>query len=641
MTNIILGTAGHIDHGKTALMKVLTGADLDRLKEEKQRGITIELGFASFALSGGQKIGVVDVPGHEKFIKRMVAGAGGVDLVLLVVAADDGVMPQTKEHLDICELLGIKHGLVAITKMDLAEPEWLDLVREDVARLATGTFLEGAPIIPVSALTREGIPELTGAIESIVSRIQKPSASATCFLPVDRVFSMKGFGTVVTGTLVSGAIRVGETVEVMPAGVQAKVRGVQVYNAPAEVSLAGQRTAINLQGVEKDSLRRGDVLSYPGLLRPSFRFDVRLKLLSEAPRPLKHGEQVRLHLFTALTLARVIGFEKTVVEPGATCEVQLRLSEPMVALPGARFVIRNLDATRTIGGGEILDTLPLRHRRSDHMTKEWFQALEEKDLEAVLVALALNQGTSGITKKEVGTRINAPRSEIESTWARLLAAGTLVEIGQEGERMVHRKVLQDYAQRLQDLLEALYQKDPIKPGVPVEEVRQRLGSRVPEKFFEHLLREMKEKGAITVSDVTVSLAGRQIALSPAQARLREAIVEALERCALSPLMLRELSSQFSASPEEIKKLLELLVKEGKVLKIDEELYFFREPVIELRKKLVDHLATHKEITPAGFKEMAGVSRKFAIPLLEHFDREKVTIRVGDKRLLRDRKAARG
>jgi len=325
MTQIILGTAGHIDHGKTALMKALTGIDLDRLKEEKERGITIELGFTSLALSSNLRIGVVDVPGHEKFIKRMVAGAGGIDIVILVVAADDGVMPQTREHLDICQLLNIKHGLIAVTKIDLVEPEWLELVKDDINQLTKGTFLEGAPIIPVSTITGEGIPQLISVLENIAPEIDKKSSDGLCFLPVDRVFTIKGFGTVVTGTLISGGIKVGETLEVLPVGLPVKVRGLQVYNNTVETSLAGQRTAINLQGVEKGSLKRGDILSHPDILKPSHRFDVRLRILSDVPQPLKHGDLIRLHLFTAQTTARIISYAGNILKPGGLYYAQLRL----------------------------------------------------------------------------------------------------------------------------------------------------------------------------------------------------------------------------------------------------------------------------------------------------------------------------
>jgi len=348
MTQLILGTAGHIDHGKTALMKALTNVDLDRLKEEKARGITIELGFASLALPSNLRLGIVDVPGHEKFIKRMISGAGGVDIVVLVVAADDGVMPQTREHLDICQLLNIRTGLVAITKVDLVDSEWLELVQEDITQIVKGTFLEGNPIIPVSTVTGEGIPQLVSAIENIARTIDKRFSKGLCFLPVDRIFTMRGFGTVVTGTLISGEIKVGNTIEILPSGIQAKVRKIQVHNNAVETSLGGQRTAVNLQGIEKGSLKRGDILSHPDTLRPSYRFDVRLKLLTDAPHPLKHGDQVRLHIFTAQTLARIICYEEGMLEPGGTYHVQLRSSDPIVTIPGARFIIRNPDATRTL-----------------------------------------------------------------------------------------------------------------------------------------------------------------------------------------------------------------------------------------------------------------------------------------------------
>ncbi|HWR97596.1 MAG TPA: selenocysteine-specific translation elongation factor, partial [Candidatus Methanoperedens sp.] len=363
MSHLIIGTAGHIDHGKTTLVRALTGIDTDRLKEEKERGITIELGFAHLDLPGLPPAGIVDVPGHEKFVHHMVAGAAGIDLVLLVVAADEGIMPQTREHLDICRLLGVTQGIVVLTKADLVEAEWLALVSQDVTAYLAGSFLEGAPLVPVSSTTGRGIPELRAAIAARLATVPPRAASGLPRLPIDRVFTMKGFGTVVTGTLVAGRLDVGDAVEVLPARVESRIRGIQVYGAAVESARAGQRTAINLPGVEKAAIERGNVLTRPGLLEPSYLMDARLSYLRSASRPLANRTRVRLHLGTSEILARVILLGRAELAPGEEAMVQLRLEAPGVALPRDRFVIRGYSPVVTLGGGELVDTRPAKHRQ--------------------------------------------------------------------------------------------------------------------------------------------------------------------------------------------------------------------------------------------------------------------------------------
>ena len=637
MTNIILGTAGHIDHGKTALIKVLTGVDLDRLKQEKERGITIELGFTSLSLPGKQRVGVVDVPGHEKFIKRMIAGAGGIDLVMLVVAADDGVMPQTKEHLEICELLNIQAGLIALTKIDLVEPEWVELIKDDLKKLVKGSFLQGAPIVPVSAITGEGLPLLLSTLEVLVTKIKKTYADGLCFLPVDRVFTMKGFGTVVTGTLISGRIKAGETLEVLPVGLHAKVRGIQVHNAQVETVLAGQRTAINLQGVEKSSLKRGDTLSHPGLLTPSSRFDVRLKVLSSTPHPIKHGDDIRFHLFASQTLARVISYEGNILDPGGNYFVQLRFAEPLVTIPGARFVGRNLDASRTIGGGEILDPHPQRHRRNDPNTKVWFKTLQKRNLEAILIALSLTNGVKGISKQEALRRITATQNEIEKTWEELLKTKILVEMNPETHHALHKDTFLKYEQKLKTLLKEFHQNNPLKAGLPLEEARQRLGTEVSEELYKYLIQEMKAKGGVEISKVTIQQAGHKVSLNTDQIRLKGEIEAQFRTYGLTPPTVRELAGRLSVSPEELKNLIGLLEKDGVLIKVKDDLYFFKDQIGALKQRLISFLGKNKELTPGDFKELTGATRKYVIPLLEYFDRQKVTMRKGDVRLLRERR----
>ncbi|MBN2466959.1 MAG: selenocysteine-specific translation elongation factor [Deltaproteobacteria bacterium] len=637
MSQIILGTAGHIDHGKTALIKALTGIDLDRLKEEKERGITIELGFASLSLAFHQTIGVVDVPGHERFVKRMVAGAGGIDIVLLVIAADDGVMPQTREHFDICQLLGIKRGLIAVTKTDLVEPEWLELVKDDITRLVRGTFLENAPIVPVSSVTGEGIPHLLSALEQIVPAIAEKRTDGFCFMPIDRIFTMKGFGTVVTGTLLSGTITVGDTVEVLPNGYSAKVRGIQVYNAAVETSLAGQRTAVNLQGLEKASLKRGDILSYPDELRPTNRLDARLELLPGAPYPLKHGGGVRLHLFTMQTPARIISYEGNILEPGGSYFVQFRFPEPVVSIPGARFVVRNLDATRTVGGGQILCCHPPRHRRNDPATLRWFRVLQDKDVAIAITTLATVCGHMGITQKELLRQVDVPVQELDATWQDLLNKKLIVEIAPDSHRIIHHETLLAYERNVETILKAFHHNNPLKPGMLLEETKHRSGLDGYDKFFDFLIQTMQRNRILTITGDTIRHASHAISLTPEQTKLKAEITSLLTTHGLTPPTFRDLVTNCKVSPGEVKNLLELMSKEKTVTKINEDLFFAQSHIAELTKKVVQHLKVCKELTPASFKEMTGISRKYLIPLLEYFDKEKITIRIGDKRILRERK----
>jgi len=639
MSTIILGTAGHIDHGKTSLIKALTDEDLDRLKEEKERGITIELGFGSLSLSSNDRIGIVDVPGHEKFIRRMVAGAGGIDIVLLIVAADDGVMPQTKEHLDICQLLGIKHGLVAITKKDLVDAEWLELVEQDVAELVENTFLENRPIIPVSANTGEGIPELVAAIESLIPEVSPRPAEGPCFLPIDRIFTIKGFGTVVTGTIIAGTARVGESLEILPQKLRAKVRGIQVHGASVEKSVAGQRTAINLQGIEKRGLDRGDVLAHPDAFKSSYRFDAQLTVLPEAPHPLRHGDRVRLHLFTSTTVARIISYGDGTLYPGGSYPIQFRLEDPLCSIPGARFVIRTINATRTIGGGIILDTEPPRHRRKDPATREWFGTLQSSDLKNSITALAQGAQAQAITKEEIRRRVNAPAPAIATTWDQLKHAGILVEIHPEGQQAVHRKVVDAYEQKLSEMLAAFHDRNPLKAGIPLKEAEQQLEKGVAPRFFDFLVHHMMQKGIVEAHGNSLRLSQHTISLSPRQTELKKNLSETLDAHGLTPSTVNDLTKSFDVPRSDLINLLELLVKDGILVKVKDDLYFSSRAISDLIDSIVKYLQQHDELTPGSLKEMTGISRKYAIPLLEYLDREKITIRVGDKRVLRERKSS--
>ena len=412
MKQIILGTAGHIDHGKTSLVKAMTGIDTDRLKEEKERGITIELGFAYMDLPNGQRLGIIDVPGHERFIKNMVAGASTIDLVALIIAADEGVMPQTREHLDICTLLGIKKGLVALTKIDLVEEDWLDLVQEDIKEFLKGTFLEGAPILPVSSVTGQGISELTAVLERLSGEVEERSSAGIFRLPVDRVFTMRGFGTVITGTTMSGSLSVGEQVYIYPQEIQAKVRGIQVHNQDTEQVRAGLRTAINLQGIEKATVNRGDVVASPLSLYPTRLLDIQVRLLKSIPRPLKNRSQIRFHSGTNEILGRVILLESEEIKPGESQFCQIRFGEPVALLPGDLAVIRSYSPVQTIGGAEVLNVKPGKHKRFNPEVIHQLQVLQSGSDSEKVALQVLQSGATGVSRQNLGQVLPLPPEKV-------------------------------------------------------------------------------------------------------------------------------------------------------------------------------------------------------------------------------------
>ena len=634
MKKIILGTAGHIDHGKTTLMKALTGVDLDRLKEEKERGITIELGFTSLTLPGGQRIGIIDVPGHEKFIKNMVAGVGGIDVVVLVIAADEGVMPQTREHLDICRLLAIKRGLIALTKTDLVDEEWLALVQEDVRQFVQGTFLEQEPIIALSAATGKGIPELLSALDAIVADIKERPSSGTLRLPIDRVFTMKGFGTVVTGTLMAGAVSLGDEVEVLPAGVRAKVRGIQVHNESVETVGAGVRTAINLQGTEKSQIERGEVLTAPGTAVPTRRVDAWIDYLAAAPRPLKHRTIIRFHSGTAEVMGevRVLGADELL--PGQSGFIQLLLEQPVVLFPHDRYVLRSYSPVDTIGGGEILDNLPPRHKRTDETVAERLKIIQQGDQGKALAVFCKEAGLKGLTAAQIQARLGLDTSRQQALVEKLLAAGQVAVFSREPLLVADPQAISELEQLVQQELKDFHAKNPLKVGMLREELRARLPYATSEKLFSPVIEKLVEKNKIGSAKEYLFLAGRSPVLQDAQKDLQKKILDACQKGALAPPTVKELAEKLSVAEKVLLSMLEIAVREGLLVKVSEELYVASPALNKLTNDVISYLEKNGEITTQGFKELTGLSRKFMIPLFEYLDKAKVTVRIGDKRVLR-------
>lgn len=632
MKQVILGTAGHIDHGKTSLIKALTGIDTDRLKEEKQRGITIELGFAHLTLPSGQRVGIVDVPGHEKFVKNMVAGATGIDLVALVIAADEGVMPQTREHLEICQLLNIRHGLVILTKIDMVESDWLEMVREDVTEYLAETFLAGAPILEVSSLTGQGVKELLQTLDRMIEEIPERDSGYFFRLPVDRVFTMKGFGTVITGTTISGKIRTGEEITIYPQKVHSKVRGIQVHNLEAEEARAGLRTAINLQGVEKAQIERGNILATRDSLRNTYMLDVFLDLLPDAARKLKNRARVRFHTGTSEIMSTVILLDRDELEPGDACYAQLRLQEPTAVIPQDRYILRSYSPVRTIGGGEILNALPRKHKRFSDPVLAELGILKNGDRKQRIEQFILTGRIRGLDRGELQFLTNSSKKAFEDNIKDLLAQKTVAQYIKDPPTYIHSRIKEKNREELLQALDRYHRKNPLKPGLQKEELRsQSFGSFNP-RLFQHVLEELTRGGEIVQEQEVVRLKDHKVMLARDQEKARTRIEEVYLKGALQPPYFKELKDKLGI--ETGKDVLETMVNEGLLIKVKEDLYFHRQPLQDLKSRLVDFLKDNSEITTPQFKEMTGASRKYTIPLLEYFDKTRLTVRVGDSRILR-------
>jgi selenocysteine-specific elongation factor len=634
MKRVVLGTAGHIDHGKTTLIKALTGVDCDRLKEEKERGITIELGFTSMALPSGSEISIVDVPGHEKFVHHMVAGATGLDLVALVIAADEGIMPQTREHLDICKLLRVKKGLVALTKIDLVEKDWLDLVKEEIQEFVRGTFLDGAAIVPLSSTTGEGLPAFLAEVDRLAKEVEERSPEGLFRLPIDRVFTIKGFGTVVTGTIISGTASIGDTLEVLPSGLESKVRGIQAHGKPVESATAGLRAGINLQGLEKGDIDRGNVLVLSQTLKPTAVLDVVFQLLSGSPKLLKHRTRVRLHLGTAEALGRAIPLGREEVKPGEEAFMQIRLEKPIVALPGDHFVIRSYSPLLTIGGGEVLDAFPSRHKRFSQQVKEEMEILEKgSDDEKIRVRL-LKAGPAGLSWPDLMMRTNLLPAKLKSRVETLIGTGGILRYNGDRLRYIHPQVMADLKRFCLDYLKEFHRKNPLQAGAIKEELKSKLPPQADSRLFNHILSTLTGEKKIITEKETVRLSAHTISLKEEEKDLRKKMVLLYAQGKLQPPLVKEVAAELAVSESELKPVLQLLVKEGTLVKVKEDLCFHQQAMQEMEAKLIQFLQQNKEMTPTQFKEISQVSRKFAIPLMEHFDAKKLTMRIGDKRVLR-------
>lgn len=634
----VIGTAGHVDHGKSTLVQALTGTNPDRLAEEQRRAMTIDLGFAWLTLPSGAEVSIVDVPGHEDFVRNMLAGVGGIDLALLVVAADEGVMPQTREHLEILHLLHVPRGVVALTKADLVQdPDWLDLVREEVREELAGTTLAQAEIIPVSARTGQGLPELLAALERLVAACPPPADVGRPRLPIDRAFTIAGFGTVVTGTLGGGRLTVGQEVELAPDGLRARIRGLQRHKTKIDVAEPGARLAANLSGVELAALHRGQVLTTPGWLQRTRLLDVRVQAVRQSAYRLRHNMEVELFVAASRTLARLrlvdgAGSPVDELRDGQTGWAQLQLREPVAVARGDRFVLRLPSPSATLGGGMVVDPHPRRrYRRQDHEAVARLQALASGSPRELLLQV-LSEAPLAVREAIAASELDVATAR--ETLAALLDAGEIIALRNnavpgalaEGEVLLAARTWERLRSRLIATIEEYHQAHPLRLGMPLEECRSR--ARLPEGYADLLLARALAQGDIAQTGTLVRLASHQVTLTPADERRVQALLEAFAREPFTPPSAAQAEEQVGPT------LLQYLIDTGQLVRANSEVLFSREAHAQLEALLRQQLAAQGSITVATFRDLTGASRRYALAFLEDMDQRRVTRRVGDTRVLR-------
>ncbi|MBP6963127.1 MAG: selenocysteine-specific translation elongation factor [Armatimonadetes bacterium] len=627
MKNIIVGTAGHVDHGKTTLIHALTGINTDRLREEQERGMTIDLGFASLTLPNGQRVGIVDVPGHERFLKNMLAGAGGVDVALMVIAADESVMPQTTEHLEILQLLEVKRGVIALTKADLVEEEWLAVVADDIRAGLADTFLADAPILPVSGTTGMGMPELLDALQTACDAVERRDSSGAFRIPIDRVFTLTGFGTVITGTLASGTIRVGDPVEVLPPGLESRARQIQVHGQKVDQAEAGTRVAVNLAGIEVADLARGDVVATPGTLKASAVLDVRISLLGKTPHPLKNRARVRFHAGTAEILGRLTLLDRDELKSGDAAYAQFRAETPTAVSRGDRFVIRSYSPMVTIGGGVVVDAAARKHKRFDAGTISSLDTASRGTPEELLEQM-LKQAVAGIAPPELLKKAEIPNPEalLES----LRRAGRAVTLN--GGKLIHASVLSQYSSRMKATLSDFHARHPLRPGMSREELRGATARGMDNRTFSAVLTQLESGGIIATSDTSVRLPDFEPVLTAKQQSAADSLGRTLLDAGLNVPDADEFLRATGLPQAEAKEILEMLVYRGEVVKIAEGMYLHASTVTAAESTVRRFLEEKGKLTVSEFRDLTGTSRKYAVPLLEYFDSKRITRRVGDERV---------
>ncbi|SKA09260.1 selenocysteine-specific translation elongation factor [Selenihalanaerobacter shriftii] len=633
MKHLILGTAGHIDHGKTTLIQKLTGAETDRLSEEQERGISIDLGFASLNLDNGVELGIIDVPGHEKFVKNMLAGAGGVDLALLVVAADEGVMPQTVEHLNILELLGVEIGVVAITKADLVEEEWLELVKEDIRENLAETFLEDAPLVPVSGVTGTGIDRLIAQLEALAEKLETKEQNDNLYLPIDRSFSVAGFGTVITGTLMAGKLEEGTRAIIYPQEKEVEIRNIQVHNESVKEAVAGQRTGVNLNGVDVSEINRGDILATPKSLTPTTLIDVKLELLGKAPLNLEYNDRLRIHIGAREVFGRISILNEEAIYPSEEAYVQFRLEEPIVAYHSQPFVIRHYSPMITIGGGRVLDASPSRHKRFDDEALAKLKIQEYgSDLERV--ELALKDYSKPARPVDIMTGSGLVVKEIKDNYEELVEQEKVAKFttGHQASYL-HEDIYSSLKKQIITFLKDYHQEHHLRWGCSKEEIRSQLDVELNKQEYDQLLMGLTDENLIKMQEAEIKLKEHRIELNTNEKEVKEEIVAKFKENLFTPPTLKNLKSELDVESRLIIELFDLLVRQEILKRVDAEIYFYYEALDEAEEELKCYLQKNEKITLGGYRNLLDSSRKYTLPLLNYFDQQGLTKRVGDERVL--------
>ena len=632
MKHVIIGTAGHVDHGKTALIKALTGIETDRLQEEKKRGITIELGFAHLDWEDGTQAGIVDVPGHEKFIKNMLAGAGGIDLAMLVVAADDGFMPQTIEHLDILTLLGVKDGLLVITKADTVDPEWLEMMEEEIHQRVEGTFLEGKPIMAVSAYTGQGIPELKEALRLLVHKASEKSMRVPFRLPVDRVFSVDGFGTVVTGTLIEGSMHEGDAAVLVPSGAETRIRNLQVHGKDVDTAYAGQRVAVNLAGLKKTDIQRGDSVAKPDSIRTSRMLDVRLQNLRSSRRIIQNDTQVHLYHGATVLLAKIVLLGQDQLHPGESCYAQLRLAEPIATKKGDRFVIRFYSPLETIGGGVILDDCPQRHKRTDTGVLEALKIKESGSGSDQVLQVLSEFGSQLPTAAELAAKLRCDESEAAESIRDLVVAGKAVE--PLTGRYASASVMDRIWNECKDILALYHKTNPLHAGMKAAELRQKLFKNMDQTSADALLGALRSEGKVTRVAERYALADFVITLTKRQRNIREKLLQTYKKAGIESPATDDVMAAFPQNEKtDAKQVLESIVTSGELVMLTPQICWYKDVYAGVCRVVQNHFNENETLTLGQLRDLTNSSRKYTLAVLEYYDKNKITKKDGDFRRL--------
>ena len=623
MKHIIVGTAGHIDHGKTTLIKALTGVNTDRLGEEQKRGISIELGFSHFDLSEEERIGIIDVPGHEKFLKNMLAGVAGMDMVMLIVSADEGVMPQTREHLDILDMIGQKKGMVVITKIDNVDEDFLMLVEDDIRESIQGTFLEDAPFVMVDSLSKKGFDHLIETIKILAEEVEGRNENAPARMFIDRLFTVKGFGSVVTGTLVEGTINIDDEMLLYPDETRVKVRGIQVHGQQASTAYAGQRVAINVAGIDKDKIERGDTLAAPGTMTPTMMIDCKVKILPEASKDVEHWDRIRLYHGAREILGRIVPLEGKTIARGQESYAQIRLEENFACKAGDRIILRAYSPMETIGGGMILDANPSKHSHADDSMMESFQVKEAGEPKDIVESY-LMQAKDFVDHKEIIEKLSVSDKELVEIKNNLQEEGKILAMG---NHLIHMKNMENLADKAVQLLDSYHEQNSLKKGISREEFKSRMKISLRTKDYDMLIEELTKMKPIVEDKAILKKADFEITYSPEQEKIKTDILDRLKKEGLEPSLVKD----YIDTPAK-QTVMDGLMEQDLIVRVSDELIYDKKTIEKLTEEVKEILKSQNEISMNDIRDRYNLSRKFSIALLEYYDRIKITRRVGDKRL---------